>query len=178
MDLPTDAELLQRIPKEPGAFTAFYGRHVEDVLGHLRRRTGSAELAADLTAEVFATVLASARHFDPARGDGRAWLFGITRHKLLDAQRRGSAEQVARRRLGIRNVPLVAEDVALIDALGSAAEAFVAELPADQRDAVRGRVLDDLDYDELAHRSRVSPAVIRKRVSRGLAVLRSRLEQE
>lgn len=175
---PTDADLLQRIPREPAAFTIFYRRHVEEVLGHLRRRTGSAELAADIAAEAFAAVLAQAGRFDPTRGDGRGWLFGIVRHKLIDAQRSGSAERAVRRRLGIRNVPLTDDDVKLIDALGSEAEAFVAELPPDQRDAVRGRILEDLGYDELAERARVSPAAVRQRVSRGLAAIRTRMEQE
>jgi DNA-directed RNA polymerase specialized sigma24 family protein len=59
----TDEELLAALSRsrEPAAFSAFYRRHVDDVLGFLARRTGDAELAADLTAEVFATVLLQAR---------------------------------------------------------------------------------------------------------------------
>jgi DNA-directed RNA polymerase specialized sigma24 family protein len=43
---------------------------------------------------------------------------------------------------------------------------------------VRGRVLEDRGYDELAAAAGVSPAAIRQRVSRGLALLRTRLEKE
>jgi RNA polymerase sigma-70 factor (ECF subfamily) len=49
-------------------------------------------------------------------------------------------------------------------------------LPADQRDAVRARVLDEREYADIAVTARTSASVVRKRVSRGLARLRSRLE--
>src|SRR4051812_17532548 len=49
-----DAELLRLTATAPEAFGAFYRRHVQAVLAYSRRRTGSAEIALDLTAEVFA----------------------------------------------------------------------------------------------------------------------------
>lgn len=174
---PTDTELLARMPHEEVAFSLFYRRHVEDILAFLRRRSGSAELAADVAAEVFATVLLRARRFDPEKGDGRTWLFSIARHKLIDAQRRGSAERTAQRRLGVPAFTLEDADITAIDALGNAAEAHVAALPAEQRDAVRGRVLDEESYEELAQRAGVSPAAMRQRVSRGLATVRERMEE-
>jgi len=36
----SDEELLRALPREPGAFSAFYRRHVDDVLGFLARRIG------------------------------------------------------------------------------------------------------------------------------------------
>jgi RNA polymerase sigma factor (sigma-70 family) len=177
MEDPSDAELLRRVPHDEAAFTAFYRRHVRDVLGFLVRRTGDADLAADLTAEVFAQVLRSAGRYRPDRGDPGSWLLGIASHKQIDAHRRGRADAAARRRLRMRRIPLADEDRAMIAALGSAVETALDELPADQRDAVRGRVLDDLGYDELARRANVAPAAIRQRVARGLAALRTRMEQ-
>ena len=58
------------------AFGELYSRHERSIASFLMRRTGSAELAADLTAEVFAAaLLAWRRQGRPA--DERAWLFGI-----------------------------------------------------------------------------------------------------
>jgi hypothetical protein len=59
----TDEELLGAIKDEPAAFSAFYRRRVDDVLGFLARRCGDPEQAADLTAEVFATVPLQARRY-------------------------------------------------------------------------------------------------------------------
>jgi RNA polymerase sigma factor (sigma-70 family) len=46
-------------------------------------------------------------------------------------------------------------------------------LPAEQRAAVRGRVIDGRDYEELARELDCSEMVVRQRVSRGLRALRS-----
>src|SRR5579862_481762 len=57
-DRRTDQELLAAaLSVEPEAFTVFYSRHVDVVLAFLRRRTASAEIAADLMAETFAAAL-------------------------------------------------------------------------------------------------------------------------
>jgi RNA polymerase sigma-70 factor, ECF subfamily len=49
-------------------------------------------------------------------------------------------------------------------------------LPADQRAAIEARVLDEQEYEQIAAAAQTSAAVIRKRVSRGLASLRRKLE--
>lgn len=54
---------------------------------------------------------------------------------------------------------------------------WLAELPAEQQEALRAHIVDDESYNDLAARLRTSPAVVRKRVSRGLSILRRRLDQ-
>ena len=49
-------------------------------------------------------------------------------------------------------------------------------LPADQRAAIEARVVDEQEYEQIAAAAQTSEAVIRKRVSRGLASLRRKLE--
>jgi RNA polymerase sigma-70 factor (ECF subfamily) len=80
-----------------------------------------------------------------------------------------------RARLGMEPVALGAEDVEMIRWLGEeVATRMVDELPEDQRDAIRAHVLDDEGYAEIASRRKLSEATVRKRVSRGLKVLRER----
>src|SRR3954452_14782318 len=136
----SDEELLGALTREPGAFSAFYRRHVDDVLGFLARRCRDPEQAADLTAEVFATVLLQARRYRPERGTPAAWLFAIAAHKHNEAWRRAAAEHRARRRPAVRDVPLGADDLAYIATLAAHVEALLAYLPDEQRSAVRGRV--------------------------------------
>jgi len=57
-----------------------------------------------------------------------------------------------------------------------AAERALAELPAQQRDAVLARVVDERSYEEIATTMRCSELVARQRVSRGLRALRDRIE--
>jgi RNA polymerase sigma-70 factor (ECF subfamily) len=46
------------------------------------------------------------------------------------------------------------------------------ELPADQFDALRARVIDERGYEEIALGLECSSAVVRKRVSRAISTLR------
>ena len=68
------------------------------------------------------------------------------------------------------------EALAVADAASPLLRQGLAELPADQREAVLARVLDEDDYAVIARRAATSESVIRKRVSRGLTGLRQRLE--
>jgi RNA polymerase sigma factor (sigma-70 family) len=176
----TDEQLLERTAEDPEAFGAFYDRFEAGVLGFFLRATQRADIAADLTAEVFAAALASARTFDPELGNARAWLFGIARHELADTWERGRVEDRARRRLGLEPLALSDEAIERIEQLGGEPAGtlqLLEGLPDDQRLAVRGRVLDERDYAELATSLRCSESVVRQRVSRGLRALRQRLEQ-
>ena len=175
----SDSELLELTVRDPDAFGDFYDRFEADVLAFFMRAIQRPELAADLTAEVFAAALSSARLFRAELGSARAWLFGIARHELADAWQRGRVEDRARRRLGLEPMSLTDEALELIDELASGptgALRLLESLPEDQRVAVKGRVLQERSYDELADALRCSQSVVRQRVSRGLRSLKQRLE--
>lgn len=181
-DRRTDEELLAATADEPEAFGVFYRRHVEALLAYLLRRTSRPELAADLCAETFATVLEQVDRFDPARGAGRGWLFSIAGNQLVDSVRTGQVEDRARRRLGIHPRVLTDHDLERIDDLlgrddGDDVTVLLAGLPPEQRVALEARVVDERDYTEIAATLAVSEAVVRKRVSRGLALLRGQLRE-
>jgi RNA polymerase sigma factor (sigma-70 family) len=171
----TNEQLLSA--RDAASFELFYVRHVDAVLGFFARRTGDAELAADLCAETFAAALAGRHRFRPDAGAAAAWLFGIGSKKLADAQRRGYAERRARRRLGMERIELSDADFARIERLGEAREAHVLleSLAADQRAAIAAHVLEERPYDQIAVELEISEAVVRKRVSRGLAAMRERM---
>lgn len=176
----TDQELLlAALADEPTAFTAFYERHVDLVLAYLRRRTSSAEVAADLMAETFAAALLSLHErTSPEELDVPvAWLFGIARNKLHESYRRGRVEAAARERLGLEPLVLDDRDLALVDELSETdvVRALAEVLPPDQLQAVRLRIIDERDYEAIARELDCSEAVVRKRVSRALATLRARV---
>src|SRR5215211_2401267 len=169
-----DERLLATARGQPAAFGAFYRRHEDRVLGYFLARVGDPEVAADLTAETFAAALASAHRFRRRKEPAAAWLFGIARNNLALSRRRGRVEARARRRLGMAPLVLTDEAIERIADLDRTALSLVDELPADQREAVRARVIDERDYGEIALDLRCSEAVVRKRVSRGLGKLRAR----
>lgn len=158
-------------------FGRFYRRNEAAILGYFLRRTGRPEVAADLTAETFVRALAGRGRFRPERGEPRAWLFGIAHNVLSASLQTGRVEDEARMRLSLPPLTLTDDDLARVDELsGSDAEDALADLPEEQREAVRARVLDESGYDEIAAALSCSESVVRKRVSRGLRTLRTRLE--
>ena len=116
---------------------------------------------------------ASARGQAPAT----AWLYGIGANKLADAQRRGYAEMRARRRLGMERIELSDADLARIDRLGEGDDGARVDGAARARPARRdpAHVIDERPYGEIAGELQTSEAVVRKRVSRGLAAMRARM---
>jgi len=182
-DEPPDEALLVAAKGDPEAFGAFYARRVDAVLAFFLRRTHDRELAADLTAETFAAALIAVRRYRPQRDRALAWLYTIAHRKLVDSIRRGRVEDRARRRLRLEPLVLDDEDLRRVEerarsAEGAAALAALEQLSTAQRTAIVGRVVDGANYGELARRLSCSEAVARKRVSRGLANLRARLEED
>jgi RNA polymerase sigma factor (sigma-70 family) len=173
----TDAELLGAARSDPEAFGRFYDRYERAVAGYFLRRVGAAEVAADLTAEVFAKALESAARYRPHGDTAAPWLFTIARNTLAKSIRRGRVEAETRRRLGIGRVELDHDWLATLTAADG--ERWVRELleslPADQREAVSARILDEREYAEIAAQLHASELVVRQRVSRGLAKLRERV---
>jgi RNA polymerase sigma factor (sigma-70 family) len=170
--------LLAAAGSDPESFAAFYRLFERRVLGFFMKATGSPELAADLAAETFARALESLDRYDPARGRADQWLFGIARNVLGSSYREGRVEAGARERLGMG--VLVVDDhaaraIARLNEGGEEAELALAGLPEEQRRAVEARVVQGLDYREIASELRCSQAVVRQRVSRGLSTLRARL---
>ncbi|MFZ0382094.1 MAG: RNA polymerase sigma factor [Solirubrobacteraceae bacterium] len=178
----TDAALLSAIAGRDGAaFAVFYRRHVPTVLAYLMREIRDPEASADLAGEVFAAVLLAAGKYVAQSESATPWVIGIARNKLLMSLRRGRVEARARHRLGFEAVSLDDGDLERIAELATSGSGpllrLVEDLPPDERLAVRSRVLDERPYREIATELRCSEMVIRKRVSRGLARMRDRLEE-
>ena len=165
---------------DPDAFAAFYRRQAPLLLGWLLRQTRDPELAADLLGETFADALDGCHRYDPRRGPAAAWLFGIARRHLGRARRRGAVEDRARRRLGIPPLELTDAGLERLERLAEseAVRAALADLPADMRAAVEARVVSERPYPQIAASLKTSESVVRKRVSRGLAGLRERMEEK
>jgi DNA-directed RNA polymerase specialized sigma24 family protein len=97
---------------------------------------------------------------------------------LGKSYRRGRVEVAARERFGMPKLVLddhAMETISRLTASDQATRAL-AEPPSDQRQAIEARVIGERNYTDIA--VRCSEAVVRKRVSRGLRALRTRLAGE
>lgn len=168
-----------------GGFERLYDAEAESVLRFFAARTGSAETAADLTAETFAAALESWESYKLSKGSPRQWLFGIARNKLSRYLRWRRIDSRARERLGMQpQVDLDRESrqriedlVDLKDRL-SRMEKAMESLSPKLAAAVKLRVASELEYAEIAEHLGISQAAARARVSRGLSRLADAFEEE
>lgn len=88
----SDADLLAAARRSPEAFGRFYDRYEQAVVSYFMRRVGAPDVAADLTAEVFARVLESAHRYRAEQPTAAAWLFTIAHNTLVKSIRQGQVE--------------------------------------------------------------------------------------
>ena len=179
----SDEQLLTASVTRAAEFVDLYDRVLPGLLAYFARRTFDAQVAADLTAETLADAFASRRRFRP-RGDGSAsaWLYAIAARKLGRYLRRQHVDDAARRRLGMERIELAPDDVARIEALidfehvGREIRQAFDTLHADQREALRLRVIEGRSYPDVARALGCSEQAARARVSRGLRRLAAQLD--
>lgn len=175
----SDGELLARTRAGDGeAFGVLFERRRQVVFAFLLRQTGDSEAAMDLMAETFASALLALRS-RPPRIDSSAlpWLLTIARNGLIDGYRRGRVEDAARRRLAFQPAEIADDDVqAALRETGDfdLLALLERELSPVEFQALRARVLDERDYEDIARELSCSAAVVRKRVSRAISSLRER----
>jgi RNA polymerase sigma factor (sigma-70 family) len=183
-DERTDAEILLASQTDPNAFTELYRRHAEDILRYFARRTLDPEAAAELTAETFAAALATRANYTDMGVNGVAWLYGIARNQLGRFFRTQRVSAASRRRLGMPERELPAEDYERIEDLVDFApirHAIVEALDtisADQREALQLHVIEGLPYPAVATRLSCTEDNARQRVSRGLRKLAIQLQAQ
>jgi RNA polymerase sigma factor (sigma-70 family) len=174
----TDADLLAAARQDPLAFREFYDRYAAWVRSWFMRQTGSDTAALDLTAETFAQAWHASKRFkDMADGSGAPWLFGIARNLLRQYHKHNRIESAARERLGMPTAWAECEDYEAVDermfatSLAPLLKNAVRALPSEQRKALELRVVQQLDYEEVAGALGCSQNAARLRVSRALRAL-------
>ncbi len=146
-----------------------FQRYHLGVFRYLRRSTGSADRAQDLTQEVFLRVLRSLPRYRAEDRD-RSWIFTLARNVLLN-DRRDQA-----RRIDARTDPVPSAPVERVEpGLRLDLERALAGLPALDRDAFLLREIGGLGYAEIARACEISPDSVRSRIYRARLALRSTL---
>ncbi len=160
--------------------TELFDLHAREILGFLARRTADPEAAVDILAETFAAAFEGRDQFRGSDdGSERAWLFAIARNQLTDHFRAEHAHGRAVARLGIERRALSEseydriEELAGMRDLREAVADQLKQLPVEQQNAVRLRLICELSYEEVAARLGITQQAARARVSRGLRTLRS-----
>jgi RNA polymerase sigma-70 factor (ECF subfamily) len=162
------------------AFGQLYDRYVTGVFRYVYFRVGNSQLAEDLTAETFLRALRSLHTFQWKGKDFAAWLTTIARNLINDhfKSRRVRSEfstDAFPDRADVRRGP--DEDV-LAMLSNEALMQAVASLPADQRDCVLMRFVQELSIAETAQVLDRSEGAIKQLQLRAVRSLAKMLSQE
>jgi RNA polymerase sigma-70 factor (ECF subfamily) len=174
-----DADVLPLIGHDTrGALHRLMQRHGRAVYRYCRTALGDAVLADDVHQQVFIEVFRDLPGF-AGRSTLRTWLFGIARHRVLDAAKR---RRRTRAHLDVTASadlpdPRSSPGEGLDDAqLQTALVSCLAALDEPIRAAVLLRYQQGLTYEEMAEICGEKAGTLQARVSRALRKLRERLE--
>ena len=173
----TDGELIERVGNgDRDAFDELYRRYTRPVLGLALRRLGDRGRAEDALQDAFAAIWRSAASYDPARGQGGAWLYTVARNAIVDGARRRpeppmEAPDEASRENG---PPEQAEAAWLAWRVHSAIEL----LPEHERPVIELAYWGGLSQSEISEFLHVPLGTVKTRTRSALARLADMLEEE
>jgi RNA polymerase sigma factor (sigma-70 family) len=179
----TDGEALEALERRDyrEVLVRLMQAHGDEIHAFCAGLLGSRDLADDLCQVVFIDVFQALPRYEP-RASLRAWLFGIARHRCLDAVR-------GRRRWGAlvepaSELPEAAAEGARSDEklaaaqLGKAVEDCLQSLPPQTRALLLLRFRSQLSYEEMASTCGEKIGTLRVRVARALPLVRRCLEEK
>jgi len=165
------------------ALDRLYKRYANSLLRYFQRRVADPELATDLMADTFATVLEQRQRYrGTSEQELSGWVWRIGQSTLREHEERGrtrarGASRVGRERRQLTDSEIERiEDDAMSERLREAVRRCLDRLPAEQREAVRLRVVEGLTYAEVSERLGIGVATTRVQVMRGVQKLRGMLE--
>lgn len=172
---------LRGVGRDAKAFERFYREHVESVQRFVSRRVDDPYLAADLTADVFVAVIASAKNYrGTAKPVERAWLFGIARNVVAKTYRSRQTERRLLDRVAGRRL-IDSDDLARLEerivAEAQVRELYRAldELPEGERAVLELVAVDGLSLAEAALALGIRSVTARVRLHRARKRLRAKL---
>jgi RNA polymerase sigma factor (sigma-70 family) len=175
-DTRGDAELLTRFAQghDETAFAALVWRHGELVWGTCRRILGDTPDAEDVFQATFLTLARKAGCFPVESLAG--WLHRVARQTAIDARSGAQRRRELEKRLRTSTPREVEQDASRAE-LYAALDDELADLPEKLRVPLVLRYLEGMTQNEVARILGCSRFVARKRLAKGEALLRERLER-
>jgi len=181
--IPSDAELLQlMLSGDKSAFTALYRKHQGQIYRFALLMSGSANIAEEVTQEVFLLLIRDPFRFDPARGPLPSFLYGVARNYVLRSLKRERSYVPLPEESDDEIAP--AQYLARDDPFGNCkrnevirlVRQAVLSLPPRYREVVVLCDFQDMSYAEVAVALDCAVGTINSRLHRGHALLLKKLQ--
>ena len=168
--------LRRAVARDEEAFAALYEAHLSRVYRHVRYRVGDPDLAEDITSQVFLRAWQAIDRYRPVEGRPfMAWLFTIANNLIIDHHRKAKRELP-----GIepeRHIARTAdpEEAAIGQDLNDQIRAAIGRLKPEYQLIVSLRLVEDMDYEDIARILNKKPGALRVTLFRALSALREDL---
>lgn len=178
-----ERDLVERARTDPDAFAALYRRYLDRVHRFAYRRSGSREVAEDVTAATFERALRYLDGFEWRPGGFAPWLFRIAANELANHYRGEYRSRTPRAQAALQALqpPTTTDDEALLrveehadGALGDLLHALDGLNPRYQR-ALSLRYFADLSLEDAATAMNCSKPTMSVMVHRAIVALRKNL---
>ena len=152
---------------------AAFRRHRAQVFRYLRRRTGSDDVAEDLTQDVFVTAVEHLSRLDTSK-PVLAWLYSVAQNRFLDEVRRTRRQP---RPLSLEVVPEQAE-LEFAPEIATAIRRASQRLSVNERELIGLRLFAEHSFADVAARLHISEPAAKMRYLRALRALQAELGKE
>ena len=167
-----DRLLIEAAKKDPRHFADLYELNFERVYAFIASRTRDRDAAEDLTSDVFQKALANIPRFEWRGAPFSAWLLRIAANAVADWSKRGRREI---RRGEDAPEPSVEIDMTAVEHRAGLFS-LVTQLPADQRQVIVERFVEQRSIREIAQQLGRSEGAVKQLQFRALEKLRAQME--
>lgn len=177
-DLFDERRLVEQARTDPDAFAVLYRHHLPRIHALAQRRTGSVDVADDVTAATFERALRGLDGFRWERGGFGAWLHRIAVNVLTDHHRargRASSARAQASMARLSSAPAESPDEQLAVGPERDLRAALDRLPPRYQEVLTLRYLADLDHRAAAEASGLTPPRFAVVLHRAKAALRREL---
>lgn len=173
MDQATKDLVRFRAQKSEACFGVVYREFAPKLNGYLLRRRISPAVAEDIMQEIFVAIWHKIDQFDPKRGPASAWIYQITRHKMIDYLRREPMPMSVTPEIADSTADAASHHEFLSEV--AALRRALTSLNPDQRQMVEQAFLAERDHNDLARSYDLPLGTVKSRIRLGLEKLRYEL---
>ena len=179
MDDTVPGNLIARARRgSPEATSALYSRYYQSIYRYFYYRSGDAQTAEDLTADVFLKMVEAIPGYRIEATPFHAWLFQIARNLAIDHFRRNSAHPVTPIHENMDTPAPDVESTLEIHLNSRSLAEALSQIDENQRDVLLMRFIEGMPISEAARVLHKTEDAIKALQRRGLTALRQLLETQ